>query len=233
MSNKIIEIKNLSKKYGKEKILNEVSLSFERGQIVGLCGPNGTGKTTLIKVLVGLLRDYKGEVLFEGQPLGVLSRANISYLPDIEYLSGNITGLKAAALHADMYDDFDVKLMEELFTKMQLDGEMRVNQMSKGMREKFQLALCLARKADVYILDEPIAGVDPASRDQIIETIIENYTKDSLLLIATHLIQDIEAVLDEVVFIKGGEILLHESCEDLREKHGKSIDQIFREEFRW
>lgn len=233
MNEKIVEIKNLSKSYGKDKVLNDINLSFNKGQIIGLCGPNGTGKTTLIKILVGLLRDYEGSVTIDGLPLGVESRAKISYLPDIEYLSSNTTGLQAAAIYADLYDDFDINLMEELFTKMQLDADKRVNQMSKGMREKFQLALCLSRKADIYILDEPIAGVDPAARDQIIETIIENYTKDALLIIATHLIQDIEMVLDEVVFIKGGEILLHENCELLREQRGKSIDEIFREEFRW
>ncbi len=233
MHNKVLEIKDVSKKYGKTQVLNNVTLDLEAGKIVGLCGPNGAGKTTLIKTIVGLLRDYKGEILVHGKEIGAESKAVISYLPDLEYLDPNTTAYSISSLYEDMYADFDLALLEDLFIKMKLDGSMPVSQMSKGMREKFQLALCLSRKADIYILDEPIAGVDPASRDSIIETIIETYTKDALLLISTHLIQDIEPVLEEVIFLKEGTVLLHENCDDLREERNMSIDQIFREEFKW
>lgn len=232
MSN-ILEIKDVNKNYGKNQVLKDVTLSLDSGKIIGLCGPNGSGKTTLIKIIVGLLRDFKGEVLVNGKKVGPESKAVISYLPDIDYLEGNITGHKIASLYQDMYADFDINLLEDLFLKMKLDGSMRVSEMSKGMREKFQLALCLSRKAHIYILDEPIAGVDPASRDSIIETIIETYTRDALLLISTHLIQDIESVLEEVIFLNEGLVTLHENCDVLREKNNMSIDALFREEFKW
>lgn len=230
---KLLEIKNVSKKYGKKEVLKDVTLSLESGKIIGLCGPNGSGKTTLIKSIVGLLKDYNGEILIDGKPVGPETKAMVSYLPDIDSLSGNTTGHKISSLYADMYEDFDINLLEDLFVKMKLDGKMMVSQMSKGMREKFQLALCLSRKAHIYILDEPIAGVDPASRDSIIETIIETYIDDALLLISTHLIQDIEPVLEEVIFLNEGVVTLHDNCDVLREQHDKSIDALFREEFKW
>lgn len=233
MHDVIIEVRNLSKKYGRKPVLRNIDLKLEKGKIIGLCGPNGAGKTTLIKILVGLLRDYDGEVQVRGHEIGSLSKASISYLPDIEYIAPSMTGVKISSMYKDMYPDFDVHELEELFHKMRLEGNMPISQMSKGMREKFQLALCLSRKADVYIFDEPIAGVDPASRDLIIETILTTYSKNALLLISTHLIQDIEAVLDEVVFIKDGSVILHENCDDLREARGQSVDEIFREEFKW
>lgn len=230
---KLLEIKNVSKKYGKKEVLKDVTLSLDSGKIIGLCGPNGSGKTTLIKSIVGLLKDYKGEILIDGKTVGPETKAMVSYLPDIDSLSGNTTGHRISSLYADMYEDFDINLLEDLFLKMKLDGKMMVSQMSKGMREKFQLALCLSRKAHIYILDEPIAGVDPASRDSIIETIIETYIDDALLLISTHLIQDIEPVLEEVIFLNEGVVTLHDNCDVLREKHDKSIDALFREEFKW
>lgn len=230
---KLLEIKNVSKKYGKKEVLKDITLSLDSGKIIGLCGPNGSGKTTLIKSIVGLLKDYKGEILIDGKPVGPETKAIVSYLPDIDSLSGNTTGHKISSLYADMYEDFDIHLLEDLFVKMKLDGKMMVSQMSKGMREKFQLALCLSRKAHIYILDEPIAGVDPASRDSIIETIIETYIDDALLLISTHLIQDIEPVLEEVIFLNEGVVTLHDNCDVLREQHDKSIDALFREEFKW
>ena len=232
MSN-ILEIKDVNKNYGKNQVLKDVTLNLDSGKIIGLCGPNGSGKTTLIKIIVGLLRDFKGEVLVNGKKVGPESKAVISYLPDIDYLEGNITGHKISSLYQDMYADFDMNLLEDLFLKMKLDGAMMLSQMSKGMREKFQLALCLSRRADIYILDEPIAGVDPASRDSIIETIIETYTEDALLLISTHLIQDIEKVLEEVIFLNEGHVTVHDNCDVLREKNNMSIDEMFREEFKW
>lgn len=233
MSDNYLSVRNLKKNYGKYQAITDINLELGGGRIVGLCGPNGAGKTTLIKMIVGLLRDYQGEILVKGNPVGAASKARISYLPDVEYIESTYTGFKAMEQYSIMYEDFDPKRLEDLFQRLKLDGSMPVARMSKGMREKFQLALCLSRNADIYIFDEPIAGVDPASRDSIIETIINNYTKDALLIISTHLIADIENVLDEVIFIKDGRSILHENCDDLRESRNATVDQIFREEFKW
>ncbi len=229
----LIEIKNLNKSYGKFKVLNNVDLSLEGGKIVGLCGPNGAGKTTLIKILTGLLRDYDGEVLIENNGVGAKSKALISYLPDINYFNDNTTGEAAKSLYIDMYHDFDPIIFDKLMNEMRLDSKLALKKMSKGMKEKFQLALCLSRQADIYLLDEPIAGVDPASRDLIIETILGNYSEGALMVISTHLISDIEAVLDEVIFINNGEVTLHENCDVLRERTGLSVNELFRKEFKW
>lgn len=232
MSN-IIEIKHLNKNYGKYDILKDVNLNLDQGKIVGLCGPNGAGKTTLIKILSGLLRAYEGEVLVDGQPIGKNSKALISYLPDINYFDDSITAKKADSLYKDMYADYDSQIFLELLEKMKLNYDQPLKKMSKGMKEKFQLALCLSRQAEIYLIDEPIAGVDPASRDLIIETILGTYHEDALIIISTHLIQDIEAVLDEVIFLKEGEVMLHENCDELRERTGQSVNEVFREVFRW
>lgn len=230
---KILEISNLEKNYGKFEILKDVELSLDKGKIIGLCGPNGAGKTTLIKILAGLLRDYKGDISVGGHPIGFASKAMISYLPDLNYFDDNISGKRAIALYNDMYPDFDQQIFIDLLDRMKLDINMPLKKMSKGMKEKFQLALCLSRQAEVYLIDEPIAGVDPASRDLIIETILGTYNEDALMLISTHLIQDIEPVLDEVIFLKDGRINLHENCDDLRERTGQSVNEVFREVFRW
>ena len=229
----LIEIKNITKSYGKFKVLNNVDLSLEGGKIVGLCGPNGAGKTTLIKMITGLLRDYEGEILVSDKPIGSESKALISYLPDINYFNDNMNGEKAKSLYIDMYADFDPVVFGNLMNQMRLDTHIPLKKMSKGMREKFQLALCLSRQAAIYLLDEPIAGVDPASRDLIIETILGNYSEGALMVISTHLIADIEAVLDEVIFINNGEITLHENCDILRERTGLSVNELFRKEFKW
>ncbi len=229
----LIEIKNITKSYGKFKVLNNVDLSLEGGKIVGLCGPNGAGKTTLIKMITGLLRDYEGEILVSDKPIGPESKALISYLPDINYFNDNMNGEKAKSLYIDMYADFDPVVFGNLMNQMRLDTHIPLKKMSKGMREKFQLALCLSRQAAIYLLDEPIAGVDPASRDLIIETILGNYSEGALMVISTHLIADIEAVLDEVIFINNGEITLHENCDILRERTGLSVNELFRKEFKW
>ncbi len=233
MNNTILEIKDLNKHYGKREVIRGVNLSLTSGKIVGLCGPNGAGKTTIIKMIVGLLRDFKGEIRVNGDLVGSTSKAVISYQPDVEALNPSLTGKKAAVTYSEMYEDFDAGLLEDLFSKLKLESDLPIRKMSKGMREKFQLALTLSRKADIYIFDEPIAGVDPASRDSIMDTILSNYTQDALLIISTHLIQDIESVLDEVVFVNDGLITLHENCDDLREARNMSIDEIFREEFKW
>lgn len=229
----MVHTEHLSKSYGKKTVLNNVNLALEAGRIVGLCGPNGAGKTTLIKIMTGLLADYKGTIQIDGQKVGAHSKAVVSYLPDILTLPKEMTGLKAASLYQDMYADFDIAIMEDLFQRMRLDAKMPLAKMSKGMRERFSLALTLARRAKVYIFDEPIAGVDPAARDLILETIIGTYTKDALLIISTHLIQDVETVLDEVIFLNDGRVSLHRNCDELRSETGKSIDELFREEFKW
>lgn len=233
MNQNYLEIQNLSKNYGKFPVLRNVNLSLQKGKIIGLCGENGAGKTTLIKTVVGLLKDYKGDILVGGHKLGKESKALISYQPDRLTLPKNLTGIKAAQLYSDFYPDFDPLVLEDLFVKLKLDGTLPISKMSKGMVEKFQLALTLSRKAQIYIFDEPIAGVDPASRDSILETILSSYAQDSLLIISTHLIQDIETILDEVIFIKGGEILLHRNCDELREEENKTIDELFREVYKW
>ncbi len=229
----IIQIKNLNKNYGKFPILRNVNLSLDKGKIIGLCGPNGAGKTTLIKILVGLLRDYTGEIAVGTHPIGNKTKALISYLPDLNYFEDGINGKRATALYTDMYPDFSEQIFVDLMEKMRLDYHLPLKKMSKGMREKFQLALCLSRQAEIYLIDEPIAGVDPASRDLIIETILRTYNEDALMVISTHLIQDIEPVLDEVIFLKEGEVSLHENCDDLRERTGQSVNEVFREEFKW
>lgn len=233
MHNKIISIKDVSISYGQVKIIKNISLDLDSNKIIGLCGPNGAGKTTLIKMIVGLLRDFKGNITVHNNEIGYISKSLISYQPDIITLDPNLNGKKALKQYKSLYKDFDEERFSELLIKLKLPNDKPLKKMSKGMKEKFQLALTLSRRAKVYIFDEPIAGVDPASRDSILETIINNYTKDALLLISTHLIQDIESILDEVVFISDGEIVLHENCDDLREKSNMSIDQLFREEFKW
>lgn len=233
MKQAYLEISNLTKSYGRFPVIRNINLSLDKGKIIGLCGENGAGKTTLIKMIVGLLRDYNGEILLDGKKIGHETKTMISYQPDRLTLPKNLTGIKAAQLYSDFYPDFDPLVLEDLFVKLKLDGSTPISKMSKGMVEKFQLALTLSRKADVYIFDEPIAGVDPASRDSIIETILGNYAQDALLIISTHLIQDIETVLDEVVFIKAGKILLHQNCDELREERNQSIDEIFREVYKW
>lgn len=228
----MIELKNVSKRYKQTEALKNVSLSLKPGQIVGILGPNGSGKTTLIKILNGLLRDYSGEVLVENQSIGVHSKNLISYLPDQTYLANWMNGEKAIDLFKDMYSDFDENRMRDLLAKLKLDSKQSIKTMSKGMKEKFQLALVMSRKAKIYILDEPIGGVDPAARELILNTILDNYATDSLVIISTHIISEIEQIFDTVVFLKEGEIVLCDDVEEIRSTHNKSIDELFKEIFK-
>jgi len=228
----MIEIQGLSKYYGKSRALSNVTLSLQPGHIIGLCGPNGSGKTTLIKVLNGLLNDYQGDVRIDGHEVGAHSKSLISYLPDQTYLAGWMNGEHAIKLFKDMYQDFDEARMRELLEKLKLNPKQPMKTMSKGMKEKFQLALVMSRKAMIYILDEPIGGVDPAARELILNTILENYNPNSILLISTHLISDIETIFDSVIFLKEGEVMLHDEVDNLRTTHGKSVDELFREVFK-
>lgn len=228
----MIEINQLTKNYGKTLALNNVSLSLPQGKIIGLCGPNGSGKTTLMKVLTGLITDYQGDISIKGYPVSKESKSCISYLPDVNYLDPKTNGKKTQALFSDMYMDFDPDKFERLMLKLKLDMDQRFSTMSKGMKEKFQLALVMARNADIYLLDEPIGGVDPAARELILTTILENYNPQSLVLLSTHLIGDIEQIFDQVIFLKEGEVNLYDDVETLRQQHEKSIDGLFKEVFR-
>ena len=228
----MIELKNVSKRYEQTEALKNVSLCLKPGQIVGILGPNGSGKTTLIKILNGLLRDYSGEVLIDNQSVGVHSKSLISYLPDQTYLADWMNGEKAIDLFKDMYSDFDVTRMRDLMAKLKLDSKQSIKTMSKGMKERFQLALVMSRNAKIYILDEPIGGVDPAARELILNTILDNYASDSLVIISTHIISEIEQIFDTVVFLKEGEVVLCDDVDQIRSSHNKSIDELFKEVFK-
>ena len=212
----LLKITNVTKKYHHFKALNNVSMTLESGKIIGLLGPNGSGKTTLIKIINGLLKDYEGEVLVDGKNVGIDSRKIISYLPDENYFQDWMYIKDVLSIFSDLYEDFDKENCLTLMNRFKLDKGMKIKEMSKGMKEKFQLSLVMSRKAKLYILDEPIAGVDPAAREVILDVILNNYEEDALVLISTHLISDLETIFDDVVFLKDGEIVLHQSTEDLR-----------------
>lgn len=228
----LIKIQDLNKKYGKKQVLKDVNLTLHGGQIVGLLGPNGSGKTTLIKVLNGLLKEYDGDIQIDQQAIGIHSKKIISYLPDEPYFENWMTTSDALNLFVDMYDDFDLNKALSLMERMDIEKKVKIKELSKGMKEKFQLILVMSRKAKIYILDEPLGGIDPAARELILDTILNNYAEDALVLLSTHLIADIEKIFDEVIFIKNGEIILHENSEDLRMKRQASINDIFKEEFK-
>lgn len=230
--NDLIQIQNLNKSYGKKQVLRNVNLTLTSGKIVGLLGPNGSGKTTLIKILNGLLKDYQGHILIDGQPIGVHSKEIISYLPDEPYFENWMTTSDALHLFSDMYKDFDLNKALSLMERMDIEKKIKIKELSKGMKEKFQLALVMSRKAKIYILDEPIGGVDPAARDFILDIILNNYDQDAIVILSTHLIADIERIFDEVIFLKNGGVVLHEDSEELRVARQSSIDAIFREEFK-
>jgi len=231
MSN-LIELSHLSKFYGKKAALQNVNLTLGSGKIIGLLGPNGSGKTTLIKILNGLLKDIQGEVLIQGQKPGPSTKAIVSYLPDDDYFSDWMKAEDAIRLFKEFYSDFDENKAASLLERLSIDPKQRIKTMSKGQKEKFQLSLVMSRNALVYVFDEPIGGVDPAAREVILDIILNNYSEDSLVLISTHLITDIEKIFDEVVFLKEGEIVLHRNAEELRCETGKSVDELFREVFK-
>ncbi len=227
----MIEIKNLTKFYGKTPALVDVNLSLTPG-IIGLLGPNGSGKTTMIKILNGLLRDYKGDIRIDGNKVGDKSKAIVSYLPDRNYLPNWTNAEGAITIFKDLYEDFDEAKMRALLAKLNLDPKQPMKTMSKGMKEKFQLALVMSRNALIYILDEPIGGVDPAARELILKTILENYAQGSMVIISTHLIADIEQIFDQVIFLKEGQVVLHDEVDKVRADKGMSIEAYFKEVFR-
>lgn len=228
----VLECRKLTKNYKFFSALKQVDLKLERGKIVGLVGPNGSGKTTLIKLINGLLVPTEGEILINGTAPSPETKARVSYLPDNNYLSNWMTVEQMIAFYGDFYADFKKEKAYGMLESLGLDVKQKFKTMSKGMKEKVQLVLVMSREADLYCLDEPIAGVDPATRDYILRTIISNYAEGATVLISTHLIADVEKVLDDVVFIKNGEIVRHETVEDIRDKYDMSVDALFREEFR-
>ena len=228
----IIECKKISKKYDDFVALHDINIKIESGKIIGLLGSNASGKTTLIKLINGLLTPTSGSVLINGKKPGIESKKIISYLPEKTYLSMNMKVNEVLRYFKDFYDDFDLSKAEELLKKLDIGIETRLKTMSKGTKEKVQLILVMSRKADLYVLDEPIGGVDPATRDYILDTILNNFNKDASILISTHLIADVERILDEVIFISKGKIVLNENADKLREEKKKSIDMIFREMFK-
>ncbi|MDE7063829.1 MAG: ABC transporter ATP-binding protein [Lachnospiraceae bacterium] len=228
----LLECRGVTKRFGSRLALDHVDLTIEGGHIVGLLGPNGSGKTTLIKLLNGLLVPNEGEILVQGGPVGVESKKVISYLPDNTYLNHNKRVRDILDYFEDWYADFDVIRAYDMLAKLGINPNDKLKTMSKGTKEKVQLILVMSRRAKLYVLDEPIAGVDPAARDYIMNTILSNYDPEASILIATHLIADVEQILDEVIFLQNGQIRIASSVEDIRMNQGKSVDTLFREVFR-
>ncbi|MDR1794945.1 MAG: ABC transporter ATP-binding protein [Erysipelotrichaceae bacterium] len=228
----LLQLNNVSKSYGSTPALSGVNLSLESGKLVGLLGPNASGKTTMIKVINGLLKNYSGEVVIDGGPVGPRSKAIISYLPDTTYLSDWMKVKDAITLFSDMYPDFDSGKMDTMLHNMEIDKNQKIKAMSKGTKEKMQLALVMSRDAKIYIFDEPIGGVDPAAREYILEVIRHYRSQDSLVIISTHLITDIEEIFDQVIFLKKGQVVLFDDAQAIRDKEGKSINDLFKEVFR-
>ena len=228
----LVYLDHVTKNYGHEVALMDVSLNIQPGRIIGLLGPNGSGKTTIIKLINGLLQPSLGNIYIHGQLPSPASKKVVSYLSDTTYLSENIKISDAISYFQDFYSDFNVQRAYQLLNDLHLHPNQKLNSLSKGNKEKVQLILVMSREADLYVLDEPIGGVDPAARDYILRTIIQNRRPNSSVLISTHLIADIEQVLDEAIFINQGRILLHENTTVMRNQYGKSIDEIFRDQFR-
>lgn len=228
----LVRIEHLTKTYRSVTALNDLSLSFEPGRIVGLVGENGCGKTTLLKILAGVLADWSGSVEIDGKTPGPETKAEVAFLPSEDFLSRELTASGAIDLYARFFADFDAGKARETIGFFGLPMDRKLAEMSKGMGEKLQIALVMARRARVYLLDEPISGVDPAARDVILEGILRDFDENALMLVSTHLISDVEAILDEVVMVKGGRLLLAGNADDLRESRGASLDAIFRKEYR-
>ena len=229
--NELIVCAGLTKTYSSVKALDNLNLTLSGGRFVGLLGPNGSGKTTLIKLINGLIQPTAGSVLVDGQAPGVHTHSVVSYLPDRAYLNDWMRVADLMDFFADFYADFDRVKANDMLQSLRINALDRLKTLSKGTKEKVQLILTMSRKAKLFLLDEPIAGVDPAARDYILNTILSNYSEDAAVLLSTHLIADIERVLDEVIFLKNGVMTLHESVDTIREEHGKFVDMLFREVF--
>lgn len=227
----IVQCMGLTKRFGSKTALNQIYLNLERGRIIGLLGPNGSGKTTLIKIMNGLLTPTAGDILIGGLRPGIDTKYRISYLPERTYLQPGMKVMEIVQYFQDFYPDFRVDRAYDMLARLQIQPYERIKNLSKGTKEKVQLILVMSRDADLYILDEPIAGVDAASRDYILHTILHNYNRNATILLSTHLISDVENILDEVVFIRCGNIILQAGAEQIRQNEGKSVDRFFREVF--
>ena len=228
----LLECKNLCKSYDEKQVLKDVNLKIPKGKIIGLLGKNGMGKTTLIKLINDLLTPTSGEVLINGKKPGVESKKIISYLPEKTYIDREMKVKDAIKYFEEFYDNFDSEKAKKLLKDLDLDANSKIGKMSKGMQEKLQLILVMSRNAELYILDEPLGGVDPATRDYILDTILSNFSEGASVIISTHLIADIERILDEVIFIDKGQIIVTSSADELRNKENASIDEIFRRYFK-
>lgn len=227
----MLEIKNLSIAYKNKLVLDKLNLSFKKGEIVGLLGPNGSGKTTLLRILAGLEKNYKGEVKIGGENPDYLTKSFVSYQPDHLPLDKSYNLIQISNLYDDFFEDFSKEKFEKIIRDFKLDMKMKIKNMSKGMKDKVQIALSLSRKSDLYLLDEPMSGIDPASRRKIMDVIIDNFDSEGLMIISTHLISQIERLLDKVVFISDGKIILEENIDDLRQKHKMGVEEYFEEVF--
>ena len=228
----LLEIKNLNKSFDNKEILKDINITISNGRIVGLLGKNGVGKSTLIKLINDLLTPTSGEILIKGNKIGVETKKIISYLPERTYLNKQMKVSEVINYYEDFYKDFDSNKAKKLLKDLDLDINQRLSKMSKGMQEKVQLVLVMSRNADLYVLDEPLGGVDPATRDYILDTILSNFNENASVIISTHLISDIEKILDEVIFIDKGQIVLQSDADKLRNKEKSSIDEIFRRMFK-
>ncbi|MBR4292140.1 MAG: ABC transporter ATP-binding protein [Clostridia bacterium] len=231
--NELLKCTSLTKKYSSVLALNSIDLSIEPGKIIGLLGPNGSGKTTLIKLINGLLTPTSGTITINGSAPGVNTKNVVSYLPDNTFLPLWMTVEQVVEYFCDFYNDFRPELAFEMLERLGVDKKTKLKNLSKGNKEKVCLILVMSRNALLYILDEPIAAVDPATRDYVISTIINNYNHNASVIISTHIISDIEPVLDEAIFINNGKVVLHKSVDEIREENGKSVDELFREVFKW
>ena len=228
----LVECKNVFKSFGDKQVLKDVNIKVEKGKIIGLLGKNGMGKSTLIKLINDLLTPDSGEILVNGRHVSVESKKIISYLPERTYLDKSMRVEEVIKYFKEFYDNFDEEKALKLLKDLDLDVDEKLSKMSKGMQEKVQLVLVMSRNADLYILDEPLGGVDPATRDYILDTILTNFNEGASVIISTHLISDIEKILDEVIFIDKGKIILQSSADEIREKEGSSIDEVFRRMFK-
>lgn len=225
----MIEIKNLSLKYGGREVLKDLNLNIDTGKIIGLVGENGTGKSTLMRVLIGLEKNYKGEVLIDGNKPGGKTNALISYQPDHLPFDDFMTVIDIGNIYERFYDDFDAENYYKMIDSFSIKRNLKIKECSKGMKDKVQIAATLARKSQVYLLDEPMTGIDPKARFEMLNTIIENFSPDSTLIISTHLITEIEKILDEVIIIADGKVVSHKAVDEIREENGLSLEEYFRE----
>jgi ABC-2 type transport system ATP-binding protein len=228
----LLKFTNVSKIYGSKVALSNIDLTIKSGKIIGLLGPNGSGKTTMLKLANGLLQPTSGEILISGNKPGIQSKSIISYLPERTYLNNWMKVSEILEFFKDFYEDFNIEKAKAMLSSLNINENDKIKTMSKGTKEKVQLVLVMSRNAHIYLLDEPIGGVDPAARDYILNTIITNYSENSTVIISTHLIQDVEKIFDDIIFISKGEIVLHDSVDNIRAENGKSIDELFREVFK-